>query len=343
MRIIKYNCHCEKQRMSLRGAERRSNLTFPVGLPRVLRTLAMTILLLFLGFNIYAANPGDVVINEIAWMGTDASSTDEWIELYNNTDSTINLSGWKLYEKGGDIEICTLVSSISAGGYYLIERTDDNTVSDIPGDYVVSFGGSGLANDGEHLVLKDDSGITIDEIDCSGGWFAGDNDYKITMEKIYPDADGNSDINWADNDRNRINGKDADGNPIYGTPRQKNSVSYIKEVDTGRRALKVTDSPFFPHNDNSAAEAKGMISYKVKENSYVTLAIYDINGYVIKYLKHDVLLGAAEAQGTVFWKGTDTYDNIVPVGIYIVHLKAEHRDTGVVKTAEATIIVGRKF
>lgn len=325
--------------MSLRGTERRSNLTFPIGLPRVLRILAMTILLSFLRFNIYAANQGDVVINEIAWMGTDASSTDEWIELYNNTASSISLTGWEMFEGTEKIDM-VFTGSIPANGYYLIENSTD-TVNDVAGDLVDSS--ISLLNAGEHLVLKDAGGVIIDEIDCSVKWFAGSNDYKITMERIFPDGDGNSDINWADNDRNRINGHDSGGNPIYGTPRQKNSVSYIKEVDTGKGALKVTDSPFFPHNDNPGKPAKGMIAYKVKENSYVTLAIYDINGYVIKYLKHDVLLGAAEAQGSVFWKGTDTYDNIVPIGIYIVHLKAEHRDTGVVKTAEATIIVGRKF
>jgi hypothetical protein len=33
----------------------------------------------------------DIVINEIAWAGTDNSSSDEWIELFNNTDQDILL------------------------------------------------------------------------------------------------------------------------------------------------------------------------------------------------------------------------------------------------------------
>lgn len=303
------------------------------------------------GFNLYSANQGDVVINEIAWMGTEHKSGAEWIELYNTTNHDINVANWKIKDDDGEDTTFTGAdfnnSTITAGGYYILEwkhsTSTTTSISDIVGDFE-DLPWQWLGNDGDAIILEDENGIEIDRVDCSGGWFAGDTKYYyVTMERIYPDADSNSDINWADNDRNRINGHDSEGNPIYGTPRQKNSVSYIKEVDIGKGALKVTDSPFFPHNDNPGKPAKGMITYKVKENSYVTLAIYDINGYVIKYLKHDVLLGAAEAQGTVFWKGTDTYDNIVPVGIYIVHLKAEHRDTGVVKTAEATIIVGRKF
>ena len=42
------------------------------------------------------AAPGDVVINEVAWGATAASSYDEWMELYNNTGNAIDLTGWRL-------------------------------------------------------------------------------------------------------------------------------------------------------------------------------------------------------------------------------------------------------
>ncbi|GAI10215.1 unnamed protein product, partial [marine sediment metagenome] len=38
----------------------------------------------------------EVVINEISWIGTQADSNHEWIELYNNTAGNINLEGWEL-------------------------------------------------------------------------------------------------------------------------------------------------------------------------------------------------------------------------------------------------------
>ncbi|MFH1958448.1 MAG: lamin tail domain-containing protein, partial [bacterium] len=37
-----------------------------------------------------------VVINEIAWKGTVQSTSDEWIELYNNTDSPIDITDWSI-------------------------------------------------------------------------------------------------------------------------------------------------------------------------------------------------------------------------------------------------------
>ncbi len=37
-----------------------------------------------------------VIINEVAWMGTIASTSDEWIELYNPGTVAIDLTGWVL-------------------------------------------------------------------------------------------------------------------------------------------------------------------------------------------------------------------------------------------------------
>jgi hypothetical protein len=49
----------------------------------------------------YSQTPRDVVFSEIAWMGTTTSSNDEWIELYNNTDGAIDLTGWTLNAADG--------------------------------------------------------------------------------------------------------------------------------------------------------------------------------------------------------------------------------------------------
>jgi len=38
---------------------------------------------------------GDIVINEIMWMGTTFNSNDEWIELRNMTDLEIDLGKWE--------------------------------------------------------------------------------------------------------------------------------------------------------------------------------------------------------------------------------------------------------
>ncbi len=175
--------------------------------------------------------PGSVVINEVAWMGTSSSLTaDEWIELYNTTNQAINLTGWKLEAADGTPNI-TLSGTIPANGFFLLERTDDTTVSDITADQIYT---GALENDpdAETLFLKDPSGNVIDTANGDGGgWPAGDNTTKSTMERINPLAP-DSDTNWCTNDGIIRNGRDANKNPINGTPKAQNSCFVLKgDVD----------------------------------------------------------------------------------------------------------------
>ncbi|MHA1483652.1 MAG: lamin tail domain-containing protein, partial [Candidatus Heimdallarchaeaceae archaeon] len=164
----------------------------------------------------------DVVINEIAWMGTKANHTDEWVELYNNTNQEIDLNSWVItWEQGTSTHSVDLTGNISVYGFYLLERTSSTTIFDIQENQIYS---GAIGNDGENMKLIDLNSDLIDEIDCSSGWFAGDNDTKQTMERISPRTSGNDSTNWANNNTQTINGLDADKHPILGTPKAKNSV-----------------------------------------------------------------------------------------------------------------------
>ncbi|MFP4344741.1 MAG: lamin tail domain-containing protein [Anaerolineales bacterium] len=168
------------------------------------------------------AAPGSVVINEVAWMGTEFSTHHEWMELYNVTREEIDLTGWTLSAVTGTLNI-PLAGTIPAHGYFLLERTSDDPISDIPADWVGPFG-TGLLNAGDSLYLRDGTNQVIDTANADGGtWPAGDNTSKSTMERIDPWAP-DTDDNWATNDGVTRNGHDADGNPINGTPKAPNSA-----------------------------------------------------------------------------------------------------------------------
>ena len=126
-----------------------------------------------------SARAAGVEISEVAWMGTANSAQDEWLELYSPNGA--QLEGWTLVAADGGMTI-NLSGQISAGGYFLIERTDDSTVPDVSADLIVPFG-NGLNNNGEHLILKDSYGAVVDSVDASSGWPAGDNSTKETMQK----------------------------------------------------------------------------------------------------------------------------------------------------------------
>lgn len=175
-----------------------------------------------------------VAINELAWAGTAASASDEWIELYNNTDRDIDLSGWVLNWEGQTIRFDKVAdntkevrnSKISAHGFYLLERSDDTAVSDLSADLI--YTGS-LANEGEALALRDERDLVIDTANGDGGLWPAGTDGKAevpyaTMERL-SSTSGDSDNNWASNNGKTHNGLDAKGNPLNGTPKEQNSVS----------------------------------------------------------------------------------------------------------------------
>ena len=159
------------------------------------------------------ADTPSVIFSEIAWMGTSASANDEWMELKNTTGETIDLTGWQIKNKDEKL-IINLSGAIEPEGYFLLERTDDTTLTDVPANQIYT---GALKNNDESLFLINDNGEIIDQVET---WHAGNNENKSTMER---DSD-----DWYTNDGITRNGMDTDGSPINGTPGQRNSC----EVET---------------------------------------------------------------------------------------------------------------
>jgi hypothetical protein len=166
-----------------------------------------------------------VIINEVAWMGTAASSTDEWIELYNPGTTMVNLAGWVLKADDTSPNITFPVgASIPPGGFFLLERTDDTTVSDVTADLL--FTGE-LNNSFEVLRLYDSSNRLIDTANSNGGnWPAGSTTTFGTMERRGVVAD--SDTAWITNvnstswTKHDARGTSSTNYLIHGTPRYAN-------------------------------------------------------------------------------------------------------------------------
>jgi len=157
-----------------------------------------------------SASPLDVVISEIAWMGTTSSSNDEWLELRNNTATAVVLDGWRLVAADGTPDIA-LSGIIPANGYFLLERTDDSSTP-VLADLLYT---GALLNTGEVLTLTDALAVVIDVANDAGSWFAGDNTSKETMVRIAPLADGTLPSSWGNgpidgNPTNSIQDSDTD-------------------------------------------------------------------------------------------------------------------------------------
>lgn len=123
---------------------------------------------------------GAVRINEVAWMGDERSHTNEWIELYNDGTSAVNVQGWTLVAADGSPAI-ELSGSVAAGSFYILERTDDDSSPHASADVIYS---GSLSNAGELLILADSSGREMDHLPSGEEWenIGGDNDTKHTAQ-----------------------------------------------------------------------------------------------------------------------------------------------------------------
>lgn len=138
-----------------------------------------------------------VVINEIMWMGSTLSSDDEWIELRNTTADPIDLTGWKIDRAGSGSDPITLSGTIPANGFFLVSnyQTNESSIKNSISSDQVSLIMS-LDNGGEQLVLKNASGVIIDQTPA-GSWARGeDGADKKSMERNDVPAEGSDFASW---------------------------------------------------------------------------------------------------------------------------------------------------
>lgn len=248
-------------------------------------------------FKSLTAGSLDIVINEIAWMGTTNSANDEWIELYNNTKNPINLEGWVLKASDGTPEI-KLSGTIPANGFYLLERTDDDTMPGISADLIYK---GALGNNGEDLKLYDNSGNLVDEVNCVSSWFAGDNKIKQTMERKISLISGNNSSNWQTSQNPGGTAKTENSKPspagkeqkveVFPLPAQLKSSEYSpllvqqpeikKNYPSGIIFNEILPSPEGPDDKEEYIEILNQNNFEVDLSEW---KIKDTNGKITTYV-----------------------------------------------------------
>ncbi len=180
----------------------------------ILAIIAILTVILLSAVMLDAAEPPPVTFNEIAWMGMTTSYNHEWIELKNNSDATIDLTGWILKTQDGGIDII-LDGKINPHGFFLITK---NVIPVVTPNQTTK---GTLANSGEILMLVNSSGVIMDTI---SKWYAGNNTKKATMERTSSNLPGDNDISWANATTPYDGG--------FGTPNAENSVLLVEKEGT---------------------------------------------------------------------------------------------------------------
>ncbi|MEJ5262691.1 MAG: lamin tail domain-containing protein [Ignavibacterium sp.] len=203
--------------------------------------------------------PQTVVVNEI--MFAPFGGEPEWIELYNNSDTDINLNGWKI----SDV-ITTPVSAeiktdfvIRAGHYAVL--TKDTSIFNYHRfilSPVLKLNLPTLNNDLDGVVLKDNRGLTIDSVYYSNQW-GGTNGF--SLERISSLVNSNQQLNWA-----------SSIDIEQSTPGRINSVT-PKEFDL--QLAEIIFSPRF-----AVAGDDVSVSAKVKNTGLNTASVFEIKFFI---------------------------------------------------------------
>lgn len=169
---------------------------------RELQPLAFFLALLFMFSLAFASEK--IVFSEVLYdSAVKGESSGEWMELYNPQSTAVDLGGWKISDNTGSFKIPS--NTIIYGYSYIIITNDKSYFSstygctpDLATDIVK------LANTGDHLILMDSNGSTVDLVAWeNGGGISGwsslyANEGKSIRRKN-PGTDTDSPSDWISN------------------------------------------------------------------------------------------------------------------------------------------------
>lgn len=142
-----------------------------------------------------------IVINEIHYDESDKTSKSEFIELYNNSQATVDLSGW-YFSSGVKSPIGDFIlangTTLPSGAYLVVAQN--------PAALQAKFGYSGalgpwsgkLSNSSEKITLRNAAGDVIDEVEYKLGfpWPTVGDPPDPSIDLINPDLDNTLGGSW---------------------------------------------------------------------------------------------------------------------------------------------------
>lgn len=207
--------------------------------------LFVSFLALLLPFLSFAANTGDIVITEIMYDLKVADDGHEWVEIYNNSSQSIDLTDWRFND--GSNHIFNVPPEKGSQGSIIINPFTYAILADNALTFLndhASFSGTvidtvmSLNNTGDILKIIDNENKEIDLFGYQSSWGGSRNEK--TLEKINF-LSGNNQSNWQESVNNG------------GTPGYSNSLLIISTIPsptpvpssiiTPSPAITVTPSP----------------------------------------------------------------------------------------------------
>lgn len=189
--------------------------------------------------SIVKADTTHIVISQIQISG--ATASDEFVELYNPTDSPIDLGKWRLTRKtstGGSVQnlVASLSGTIAPKKYFLVTHPAAN--SSTLADAVYSSSSSGMTTNNT-ITLFSDAGVTVvDKVgmgtaaDIEGAAFADNPEGGESIVRKATAGSTAQSLFTGGNEANLGNGFDTDNNAndfvLFTTSLPRNSTSTVQ-------------------------------------------------------------------------------------------------------------------
>lgn len=259
-----------------------------------------------------AANPGDLIINEVLF--NPYPGGEDFVEIYNMSDNEFPLNKYFLASRDNDLNL-TQVYSLAGKNYLLPPKSHiaiTNDTNAVFNHYVIECRSCfqqvnqmpAYNNGNDYIVLLNENMEIIDELIYSekmhNKLLADVNG--VSLERIFANEKTNMPQNWAS----------ASTQAGYATPGYKNSQA----GDIGVHEPRVTFSPeaFSPNADGYNDRFE--IRFKLDKPGYTcNINIFDTSGRLVSQPANNTVAGTA---GVFVWNGKNETGYIQPVGVYAV-------------------------
>ncbi|WP_423127703.1 CotH kinase family protein [Gaoshiqia sp. Z1-71] len=213
---------------------------------------------------------GTIVINEIMYNPSNEFDSGDWVELYNNSSSYINLTNWILKDSDDTNSYRFAPNTIMEPHAYLVVCRDQDAFSAVyPG--VSNFQGPlgfGFSSAGECIRLYNNNSELVDQV-CYASeypWPTEPNGGGYTLELKDPDADNSLAHNWFTSLTKN------------GTPGKANTVGEQDDPD------QPTDEPaesLLLQNYPNPFTGSTRIPVYAHTNQLVNISVYTLQGQLV--------------------------------------------------------------